>query len=275
MLEMIEKLLQAAGIKQASDAIASMPPLGVVALPDNYTERDFERFMAERRRQRGVMNTHIDADFATYVADGLETGARIFVDEQTMSATAVLNLGTPANPGHADNIAVLTSKQTAAYKALTAIANGQGHSQTAIAEFLEDWVAVITCLKNVGDDYKNLAAKTVISSIRAITIEGLTRVKSEEQSLSAARTTFESIAAKEDDAIPTMIRFKCVPYVGFEEREFCMRLGILTDSKPKLVLRIIKLEEHQEQMGQELATKLRTAIGSTPPVLLGKYAVSR
>lgn len=268
MLEFLERLLQAAGIDQANSAICTVPAIGVIALPDNYTERDLEKYLPERRRQRGTMNTHIVNAFAEYASANKEDGAAIFVDETAMSATAVLNLGTPSGPGHADNLAVLSSKKTAAYTALLANASGNARSQIQIAEFLEDWRDQITTLNNAGQD---LAIGQAIAAVRAITIEGLKRLKSEEQSLSAAKTTFESVTASSEQPIPTLIKFKCEPYVGFKEREFSIRLGILTADKPALVLRIIKQEAHDEEMGAELAERVRSAIGDVPPVLLGKY----
>lgn len=271
MIELIERLLQAAGIAQAKDTMDRIPDTGVIALPNNFTERDLERFLPNRRRQRGTMNTHINSDFAAYVGMAMQLGARIFVDEQAMTATAVLNLGTPEKPGHADNLAVLTSKKTAAYLALKENASGEARTQVQIAEFLEDWSDQIVCLKGSGEVADIIPNKQAIAAIRAITIEALAKVRSEEQSLSANKTAFESIEAKSEQPIPTLIRFKCVPYVGFDEREFSLRLGILTTAKPMPVLRVIKQEEHDEQMGNELAEKLRAAIGSTPPVLLGKY----
>lgn len=273
MLEFIERLLQAAGITQAKATMDSIPATGVVALPSDFTERDLEKYLKERRRQRGVMNTHIEGDFGVYVAAALETGARIFVNETEMSATAVLNLGTPEHPGHADNLAVLTCKKTAAYLALGANASGQAKTQVQIAEFLEDWSDLIVCLKGAGPEAQAITNSKAIAAVRAITIEGLKRVRNEEQSLSANKTTLESITASSEEPIPTLIRFKCVPYVGFAEREFSIRLGILTSDKPALVLRVIKQEEHDEQMGNELAGKLRAAVGDIPPVLLGKYTV--
>lgn len=269
MLEFLQKLIQSAGIDEARKTIADIPSHGIVALPNHFTERDLERYLPERSRLRGTMNTHIAGDFGKYVATAIETGAKIFVDETTMSATAVLNLGTPEHPGHADNLAVLTCKKTAAYAVLRKIADGSPRTQTDVAEFLEDWAHSIQCDK--GIDTANIPVTHAIAAVRAITIEGLARARHEDQSLSANKTTFESIEAKSEQPIPTFIDFSCHPYVGFDDRTFTMRLGILTEGKPRLTLRIVRQEEHDEEMGDELANKLRGVIGDAIPVLLGKY----
>lgn len=266
MLEFLERLLQAAGIEQAHSTMKTIPATGVVALPANFTERDLEKYLPNRRRQRGTMKTHIIGDFMKYVSDMSEPGAQIFVDEAEMSATAVLNLGNKENPGHADNLAILVCRQTAAYMALIENASGRPRTQVQIAEFMEDWRDNIQCF---GPDNNAVSTTKSIAAVRAITIEGIKRLRSEEQALSANKTTFESVTAASEETLPALIRFKCEPYAGFSEREFFLRLGILTTDKPAITLRIIKAEEHMERMGLELSEKLEDEGGAN--ILLGKY----
>lgn len=245
---------------------------GAVALPNDFTLHDLEKYLPNRRRIRGHMHTSVIADFAVYAAENKEEGAAVFIDPKTMSATAVLNLGTPASPGHCDNTAELSPERTAAYKAIRAIAGNGAVNQTVSAEFLEDWTDIIKCFKD-GEQVPNNKA---IAAVRSITIEALRKVAVEEQQLSASRSAFEKISASSDTApIPTEIRFTCVPYKDLPERTFVMRLGILTSEKPTLTLRIIKIEEHEEQMAGELAGLIAEAIKTDMPVLIGKYSAAR
>ncbi len=58
-----------------------------------------------------------------------------------------------------------------------------------------------------------------------------------------------------------------------DQRTFALRLGVLTgEATPKVNLRISKMEEHQEQMAEELADLITAAFDdATVPVLLGSY----
>ncbi len=244
-------------------------PTAVAALPDDYKHIDLEDYMPSRRRARGKMVTQSLPAFAAYTQAHTENGATVFVDSQRMRATAVLNLGTPDAPGHADNTAVLESAMTAPYQALLA-ATCQSLGQKSAAEFLEDWAHLITCYQ----DTDTVPVPRVVAAVRKLTIEGLRRVESEEQSLSATRSTFESVAAKSKDPLPTHIYFACQPYADLQKRTFVLRFGVLTtDDKPTLRLRIVKAEEHREAMGQELAGRISDAFAGHPvQVVLGQYA---
>lgn len=267
--ESLETLMQAEAISAAnSAAIDSIADQGVIALPEDFKTHDLESYMPKRRRARGTMTTVNDDDFAAYVKAHQEPGVAVFVDEKAMTATAILNLGTPEKPGHTDNRAVLAPPKTAAYAALLAIANGQGQSQKTIAEFLEDWQPAIEC-KGSND---NIPVPKAVAAMRKLTIEQLRKQTTEEQSLSGSRSTFDSIMASSEEPIPVTVSFKCIPHVGMNERVFTMRLGIRTgDNAPQPVLRIVKQEEHNEQMGKELAERVRQKLNGIT-VAVGTYA---
>ena len=166
--EAIEALSEAQSIGAAAQAVRN--GMGdAVALPNCYTMHDLERFAAVRRRARGKMTTEALADFSAYVQAHAEAGATVFVNGATMAATAVLNLGTPQDPGHADNTAVYAPPKTAAYKALLATASGAGMPQQKAAEFFEDWLAIAALEFLIGDD--PVPPPKAIAAVRAITIE--------------------------------------------------------------------------------------------------------
>lgn len=267
--ESIQELSKAEAITAASNAVADALH-DIVSLPGDFSVHDLEKYMVHRRRLRGSMKTSVVADFAGYVASNAEEGASVFVDPDTMSATAVLNLGTPSIPGHADNIAVLALRKTAAFTALGAVAGGAALTQVLVAEFLEDWSPAIRCRH--GDT--EIGTKPAIAAVRSITIEGLKRVQNNEQQLSASKSAFESVEAKADELLPTFIDFTTEPYHGLSVRTFTMRLAIRTGDKPAIVLRIVKAEQHAEEMATELADLVRKAIEGGRPVLLGAYRVS-
>lgn len=241
---------------------------GLVALPDSMKVHDLEHAMPYRRHARGSMNTPFVDPFARYTTAHAEDGACVFINATDMQATAVLNLGTPYVPGHADNLAKLTPIKTAAYQALLAITRGPITQQQA-AEFFEDWAGE---LEFYTDDAQ-VTPKQAVAAVRRITIEALAKVESEEQSLSATRSAFESVTASSKEPIPTRVYFACKPYADLQSRTFVLRLGVLTGEKtPRLMLRMLKAEEHAEEMAEELCVLVRDAIDlATIPVLVGQY----
>lgn len=267
----IKALTEAQSINAAAgavnDAIANS---SIVALPSDYATHDLEKYLPNRRRARGKMATSSVQAFAAYVEAHKEEGASVFVSQSPMAATAVLNLGKPTAPGHADNIAELAPKATAAYIALCSIANGQGKTQRDVAEWLEDWAMFIDAVDSDGQD---IQTKHAISAVRSITIEAMRKAESKESSLSATRSALEQVTARSDgNPLPAELHVNVEPYVGFLPRMFVVRLGVLTtNDKPSLVLRIAKAELHAEQMAAELAEKVQDALNGVP-ALLGNYA---
>lgn len=272
--EAIETLSQSQAIEATVAAIeAALDNGAVVGLPSDFTLHDLERYLSERRRARGTMTTATVDDFAAYVLGHQEQGATVFIATgNAMSATAVLNLGTPQAPGHADNLAVLNPRATAAYAALRKIADGAGRKQVEVAEFLEDWAPCIQCFN--GPDELSLAK--AVAAVRVVTIESLRRAQTAEQQLSAQRSTFEEVKATGVDPLPTLIHFKCEPYADLAARTFVLRLSLFTGGdKPALGLRIVQQEKHDQEMADELTKLICNAVGGATPTLLGAYTATR
>jgi len=255
---------------QKALAFAHQDANDLTALPSDYELRDLEPYLLNRRRARGLMSTSNLASFVQYVIDNQEPGAAVLVDQDNMSAVAILNLGTPDEPGHADNKAVVKAEKTAAYTALLQVANGAGFAQKAIAEFLEDWSSCVTCF---GEDDALVKNSKAVAAVRKITIESLRKMESEEKSLGATKSAFESVQAGSVEPLPALIHFCCAPYAEFEQRVFALRLGVLTgEAAPKVNLRIIKLEEHREDMAEEFAIRVKNGFNGELPVMLGSYS---
>lgn len=267
--EAIDAINEGTGITQSSEAVAkAFKDKAVVMLPERFTERDLEEYLPARRRARGVMRTNTLKDFAEYTTTHKEEGATVFIDASEMSATSVLDLGTPAKPGHADNRAFLQLKKTAAYAAVLNVAQGRALSQTIVAEFLEDWTEFAKCYNDDGEVTRNKA----IAAVRKLSIESSRKIEASEQSLSASKSAFESVQATSQEPIPTVIYFTCQPYKELTERTFVLRLSVLTSGdKPSITLRIVKQEVHDEEMANELADLTRAELKDSLPVLLGEY----
>lgn len=261
----INLLTKAQAITAADQALSAVPD--AIALPDDFTVHDTEKFRTNRRRARGTMTTSVLKDFAAYAIEHNDGGA-VFVDADAMSATAVLNLGKPDEPGHADNTAVLQLRQTAPFGALLLKSHGGlPMKQADLAEFLEDWAPYIQCSNDEGD----IELRKAVAAVRRITIENLRKVDSTVQQLAESRSAFESVAATSTEVIPTYLDFTCVPYLGLAERTVRARIGVITTGdKPALTLRIINLEHHKEQMAAELAQLVQEEFTDVP-VHIGTY----
>ncbi|WP_052951051.1 DUF2303 family protein [Comamonas thiooxydans] len=262
-------------IEQLNDALQATRPtcqkLTVAAIPDNFNVEDLERYMPTRRRAAGVMGTPYINDFVAYTQMHKQDGCCIFVNADEMAATAVLDLGSPQQPGHCDSKAKLVLKPTAAFAALKKFMN-MGKTQREMAEWLEDWASFLSA--KAGDT--PIAMPQAIAAVRSISIEAIAKSNSEEQALSSERTAFESVkVSATKETLPTFITMKCYPYPELAEREFVMRLSVTTDGKPVMALRPQGWEEAVEQMANEFATDLRASIENTMPVLIGTYDKNR
>lgn len=266
----IKALQESASIAAAMATLeSSSDTKNTVALPSDYKLHDLEKLLPLRRRARGTMTTTVLKSFLDYTKDHAEPGASVFVEAQMMGATSVLNLGTPDEPGQADNKAKLSLTRTAAFSALLGVANSAALKQATVAEFLEDWANEITCMNDAGE----IATTKAIAAIRKLTIETMRKLESEEQSLSASRSAFESVQATSKEPIPTTIRFECQPYSELLPRTFALRLAIQTGGdKPTISLRIVKAEQHNEEMAQELVELIADQFAGDVPVLIGAYA---
>ena len=254
--EAIEQIQLAQAITAADEAARAYRD--ALALPQSFQLHDMESYQRMRRRARGLMETRTVGSFAAYVKAHKEAGASVFISQDHMLAYAYLNLGTPQSPGHADNKAKLSPERTAPYMALRAIANGSGQKQAAVAEFLEDWTDLIRCFNDEGQ----VTNPKAIAAIRKLSIESMRKTESSEQQLSASRSAFESVQATSVDPLPTTIYFQCNPYAEMLSRQFVLRLGVLTgNDRPAITLRIVKLEQHAEEMANELAHLIETAFG--------------
>lgn len=242
---------------------------------------DLERYEGLRRRARGSMQTTITESFAQYVHQHQEPGCSIFIDPEEMSANAVLNLGTPAEPGHADNRATLTLRETPAYTTLRSLCKF-AESQQKIAEWLEDWQDIITAhvAPETASDEDSIPGqikiRTAIAAIRSLTIEQAKSVGTTVGNLNASASTFESIAAKSVHTIPTRLCITTPTHEGLEPRAIQVRLGILTgDKAPTISLRIIREGDLQESIAKEFEEKLRDLKElENTPIHIGVYAAA-
>lgn len=218
-----------------------------VLVPDGVTTESLENLMVNRYRFRGDMKTTSIDDFAEYSKGYAGEGVRCFIDAEEMRATTVFNIGTLAAPGHADNRAHLQLKNTSPFRSLLHM-DGKKCSQKAMAEWIEDWNDFLKAYDAEGNV---MDIKKAAGAVRRLTIEATRNADYEDQDMKASRSVMESVEARSKDVLPSYFEFECIPYEGLPNREFRLRFSILTSDEPVLVVRIIQLETHEEEMAKQ------------------------
>lgn len=223
-------------------------------IPQNAQVESLERFNTQRFRFRGALSTTSIDDFVRYSVGYAvsDTPARCFIDADNMSAHSVFNIGTLDRPGHADNVAGITLKKTAPFRALLQI-DGERLKQKQIAEWLEDWSGYLLAFDAEGG---TMPISQAAQAVRRITIQQATQQDHEDGDFSGKKSLMQSIEASSKDVMPVAFEFKCVPYEGLSERAFSLRNSLLTGDEPRFVLRIVQLEAQEEAIANEFRDML-------------------
>tara|TARA_R110000744_G_scaffold56386_7_gene118983 strand:- start:5254 stop:6075 length:822 start_codon:yes stop_codon:yes gene_type:complete len=220
----------------------------LLVVPGGFDVSNLESSMPTRDSYRFAFATKSIKDFGEYCKEFDKEGAKCFVNSDYMRANTIFDLGTEEAPLHQRHNAKLQLDKTAAFKALLNI-NGEHLSQKDAANFVEDWADNIKVLCKAG---KTMTVNQASKQLREITIEQIASMDSRVDDFGESMSTMERIEAKNQDVIPATIEFTCDPYHGLEDRAFTVRVSILTGGdKPKISLRIVRLEAQEEDMAEE------------------------
>lgn len=261
----IEQIQQAQTAKGLNDVLSAEGlNAAVIAAPESFKILSLERHLPYRLRFRGQYNTDNLKGFIAYTAQGVEKStdngpAKVFVNGQAMCARAVLNIGSDESPGHCDHTATLTLPQSAAYKALLNYADNP-LNQLQLSNFIEDWGDIMGITDVSGEV---ISPAVAASEARSVTIERAREINSSVGDFENSASAFERVGAKNKATLPAWINFTCTPYLGLQERTFKVRVSLLTgDDKPRFKLRIVGLEQMQEQLTDEFQAVLNKALKS-------------
>jgi len=239
-----------------------------VVLPESAKVIDLERFQNGRSRFRGVYSTHSLADFSAYVAERSEAGARGFINQDEMSCVLLFNLGTVAEPGHADDRAILKLKATAGYNAAQAI-GGRGISQKDLSDWIEDWHQYLTPVDEEGNA---IPVAKAIAAVRTITIKATSESETTVGDTSASRSAMDQIEARSKETLPVALQFRTTPFEGLTEQQIILRLSVITSgAQPVLKLRWVGEEVQREDIAQEFKAVLQAKIGNAAALSLGAF----
>lgn len=250
----------------------------LMLVPDGMTLENLERYQYNRDRLRGKFCTtslaslieHAQQQAAEYTEASDETyAATVFIQPENMRAQAIYNLGSLAYPGHADHTAALTLQPTPALKALQHLTSAKHHQQ-ALAEWIEDWAALITDID--GASGQKMGHSQALASIRSMTIKSASELQSNVENLSASASRMDQIEASGKGDTPATLHLTLTPYPDLDDIEVVVRLSVLTsDDKPMLRCRWVGQQQQEEAIANNLRDKLQDALGDTATIYLGSY----
>jgi len=247
--EAIEQIQTSANIpaliKQLSEAGTDIP---LLISPDQMSVQSLEKFMANASRYRMNYSTTSIDDFISYTKEFEEAGTGCFVNAERMTAKSIFDLGTVDLPGHKEHVAGLTLKKTVAFRALLQ-SDGAKITQKNAAEFLEDWSDCIVILNQEGEE---MTLQQASKALRDLTIETARELSSKVSDFSESMSAMERIEAKNQNSLPSSIIFSCVPYLALSEREFTIRLSVITGGdRPSIGFRVVRIEAEEEAIAME------------------------
>lgn len=269
--EAIQKLVDNGNIDKLLNAINSAGTQSSLAvLPNSYSIENLEKYMPQRDRLRGHFQTASLDEFSSYNKQFTSEDATTFVDSDNMTAKTIFDLGQVEKPLHKEHLASISLKRTAPFKALLAC-DGEGQSQKELAEWLEDYSEYLI---GFGSDGEVITMDKAIPAVRTLKFEVTRGNERSVDNFSAEQSEYERMATTTRDSlvIPVGFRFKCIPYVGLDERSFELRLSIVRNEV--LTLRIKLLEELEEKMAEEFKDKLTASFTGNQvqhPIYIGKF----
>lgn len=256
----IKEIRDGANLAEILALITENTKLPAALVPPGYTVQDMEDFNPTANFFKLKYTTPNIADFIEYCSLKQQDGAMCFVDGPAMKAKTIFDLGTAERPLHKHHSATLDLQQTVAYKALLAI-DGQGVRQTTLAEFIEDWSHCVTVYDSADIEMGN---KIAALRVRDVTIDTTQSSGSRMGNYDRELTEMEKIEAKNKDTLPAYFDFKTVPFHTLPERTFRVRLAIITGQNPATFKpRIVAIEQHREQMADELKAKVTDGLANT------------
>lgn len=258
--ETIDRLQAGAVATKASDLDTNTPAVILMDGPGKTSVHSIEHLMGGRARFRGVMSTSSLKDFVAYVMSR-EVSPRGFVDAEkieSLACKAFFNLGHETLPGHADDVAVLKPKMLSAFSVMRST-NGKKLGQQDLIDWIEDWHHILTAHKADGSHMEITAA---VAGVRNIKLQKKAEATSTVGNANSARSAFEEIEANRDGTMPGTFTLKTAPFDGFAEKEFVLRVSVLTGSDvPQLSLRWQRQEVQCEEIAQEFKSILVREMG--------------
>lgn len=245
---------------------------GMLALPSDFSVHDLEHALRHRRRLRGKFRTSRIADFVAYARAGRDDlKPTVFVSNDSLVATAVLNIGDMESPGHADDRAHLILTPTAEWRALQEV-DGTVYSQ---AEFLDrhaDWDYAIDFVR-AG---KTVPTAAAVAALRDVSITRSTSRSFLELPNKRQQGSLEAVEVNALADLPDGFIFTFRPADELPVMKALCRLVLLPseDDNPKKAfvrVRVTGLEALKAEIVREFVARLQGEFVGDATVYVGSY----
>lgn len=236
---------------------------------------------------KALYKTPIIEEFAAYTNE--QPSATVFIENESMAATAIFDIGTPQEPKNRFHKAAIQLSKTAEFITLTNI-NNHTFSQRDLAVWMEENYANITTLgkeEAPGMDAPSIELNKAIHAIRNTEIKAKAESSNKIEDLSEQTSVMASVEVKNDGNKPAYIDFTCNPYHGLKlplqapnqndddnmQRTFRIRINVITDGeKPRFTLKIMQYEQHKEVMVEAFKKQLKEELNQEVTVRIGTFS---
>lgn len=232
---------------------------------------DLDTYADGKRRKTGEYRTANVADFVRFIKDETTPEqCKIFVDDDTMSATAYLNYGHDGfEQGKLDYKAVVELKMTPVFQKLVNL-HYNTVSQRDLIDFLTDYAPVLTPVNTQGE---TINIGNAINALRQIKIDETKNTQNDVQNFGETRSTFENVKARTaDDNMPVMFHISDACYQSLSKTDITMRLVIhAKDGKPYFKLMINAIDLLQLERAETFVKMINDDLAGEFDVLLGGF----
>jgi len=257
----IEAIADLSAAQQAQIKINAHLDIGAIIIPDGYKLQSLEPLKPEPGHFRGQFDTTVLSQFIGYIDQNGTAHTGVFINQDTMSAKAIIDMGNPRSPEWGKHLARVTLKRTPAYAELMDNKDKR-LSQQEIIDFAEDHPDNIVFYYGDQGSAEPADLKQTIKTLRKLKTAATATTEHETNNFSANRSAMESIEITAGASQPpTGFTFHAIPHDGFEPVTFDCQLRAITDGKEvSLKYRIAQLAQHQEQIAEQFRDKITTGI---------------
>lgn len=270
-IQEIQKLALAA---LTTDTLSTHVPGTAVALPNDWKLQTLEHLQTQPDHFRGHFATNALAEFIAYANQHGSADTGVFIDPDSMTAAAIIDLGNHTAPEWGKHRASATLKRTPAYAALLESAD-ETLQQQAFIDFIEDWADHIQFYFEDGDVAD---AATAVKTLRRLKVNANAQQEQTVGNFAASRSALETVEIKAgQEELPAGFRFAVEPYEGFEQYTFNCQLRAVSDDKAvKLKYRIGQLETIKEAIANEFRDRIKDGITEQGvSIFLGQMAYQK
>jgi len=261
----VKAIADLSAAKLAQEEINIYSGISAVVIPDGYKLDGLERLKPEPDHFRGTFHTPVLSQFTGYIDQNGTANTGVFIDQATMTAKAILDMGDHDQPQWGKHRASVTLDRTPAYAELMRF-NDKFMDQQAFIDFAEDWQDNIQFYGDGMVDGQAVintpAFAQVIKTLRKLKTSATASSENEVGNFNAARSALESIEITAGgEQPPTGFQFETIPHDGFYAVQFDCQLRAITAEKTvRLKFRIVQLAQHQEQIAAQFRDRIVSGI---------------